>query len=86
MHSDSQIVLLDEYSKAHFHYTILNAMADGTYLYPVKCGRAVKLNDPIIIICGNISPQCLHPNKFNLIEARFNIFEIPLLPDFNKFL
>jgi len=47
-------------------------MCDGTYQYPNK-GGVPAMENMILIVCGNASPENIYPNAFPYIEARFNI-------------
>jgi len=84
--SKSQFILLDEYAPGN-SVTIrqLNQMCDGTYQYPIKGESALRLADPIIIVCSNMTPEKVYCNAalkeqaderiqtLSLIGARFNV-------------
>lgn len=46
-------------------------MCDGTYQYPTKGGNAIKLDSPLILICGNASIETVYPKAHKFIQARF---------------
>lgn len=70
----AQFVLLDEFSIPHLTIMQLNQMCDGTWQYPVKGADSFPLTDPIILVCGNLSPLEVYSEKHHgLIQARFNI-------------
>ena len=71
--------MLDEYSNANLTITKLNQMCDGTYQYPNKGSAPTKLDNPIIIVCGNAPIDELYPNKGQFLKARF--IEICLDPE-----
>lgn len=73
---DTQFVLMDEYTKAHLPLTQLNQMADGTWAYPVKGAPSVTLNSPTLVICSNRHPKDVYTNYFDLLLARFRVFEL----------
>lgn len=75
-HPGTQFVLLDEYSSPHLQATQLNQMCDGTWQYPVKCGTAIQLESPIVLVASNKPPEEVYPNVFQLINARFFVFEL----------
>ena len=86
IHPKSQFILLDEFAPGN-SVTIrqLNQMCDGTYQYPTKGSSAVRLADPIIVICSNMTPERVYCNAalkeqaderkqtLSLINARFNV-------------
>lgn len=72
----TQFVLMDEYSKAHLTVMQLNQMCDGTYQYPVKGERPVQLHEPVIILASNKPPTEVYPNCFELVLARFRVYEL----------
>lgn len=74
--SETQLLLFDEYSKAHLEVTKLNQICDGTYSFPVKGGLQVKLRDPVLVICGNVDPKRVYVDTFPYVEARFNFYEL----------
>ena len=76
MHTGTQFVLLDEYSKAHLQVTQLNQMCDGTWAYPVKQSSATTLDEPVVIVCSNKPPEDVYPNFYFLVLARFRVFEL----------
>ena len=75
VYSDSQFLLMDEYSSAHLKVTQLNQMCDGTYLYPRK-GGAPTCGKFTLLICGNKHPNEIYPNTYQYISARFNVIEL----------
>ena len=73
--TDSQFLLMDEYTKPHLFATDLNQMCDGTFQYPSKGGNAVRV-EMILIVCSNAPPHYVYPKAFPFIEARFNIVKL----------
>lgn len=50
-------------------------MCDGNYAYPVKGGRAMAVR-AYLIMTGNKHPECLYPNAWKLVSARFHVIEL----------
>ena len=75
MHTGTQFVLFDEYSKAHLQVTQLNQMCDGTCL-PSQQSSATTLDEPVVIVCSNKPPEDVYPNFYFLVLARFRVFEL----------
>lgn len=76
VHTDSQFILIDEYTTADIKCTTINQMCDGNYQYPTKGGQSIKLNKPTLLICGNKHPMDLYPNAYKYIEARFIVINL----------
>ncbi len=73
--TDSQFLLMDEYTRPHLTVQDLNMMCDGTYQYPSKGGSASRV-EMIVIICANAPPHYVYPNMFRYVEARFTIIKL----------
>lgn len=73
--SETQFLLLDEYSSAHLKVTQLNQMADGTYQYPQKGEESTQAN-VIMLVVGNKHPQDIYVETFVYIEARFEVINV----------
>lgn len=67
--------MIDEFSTAHIKATVLNAMCDGTYQYPVK-GGAARAVQAYILVTGNKHPADIYPNAWQYINARFNVYRL----------
>ncbi|AXQ65984.1 MAG: replication protein [Cressdnaviricota sp.] len=76
IHSDSQFILIDEYSSAKVKATTINQMCDGTYLYPTKGGTAKQVRGTILLVCGNRDPKDVYPEAWPYIEARFTVKKV----------
>lgn len=69
---DSQFVLFDEFAKGNsVKITVLNAICDGTFKYPVKGGKPTCPKFPTILICSNFQIHDIYPNSNGRVEARF---------------
>lgn len=69
--TNTQAVLIDEYTTAYLKATDLNRMCDGSQAYPTKGGPKITLNKPLIIICSNAPMDEVYPNAYDKIRARF---------------
>jgi len=79
MHPGTQFILLDEYTSPWLPIFELNQMCDGTFQYPSKGGSPVCLQDPIVVVCSNKHPNWVYPNFYELINARFLVFETKMV-------
>ena len=79
--TNTQIVLIDEFSDPFLTVTTLNQMCDGTYKYPTKGGQAIKLSKPLIVCCSNKPPSALYPNTYQYLLARFQFINLDPKPE-----
>jgi len=71
-----EAILIDEF-RGQLTITQLNSMCDGTYQYPRKGLPPILLEQkPLVIVCSNRSWEEIYPKNFELVEARFNSFNI----------
>jgi len=71
-----EAILIDEF-RGQLTITQLNSMCDGTYQYPRKGLSPVLLEQkPLVIVCSNRSWEEIYPKNYELVEARFNSFNI----------
>lgn len=74
---EEQLVIHDEYNVALYPFYDLNAMCDSIYEYRVFQGGVRKLPDFVLhIVLSNYSPREVYPNRYDLIEARFNVIKL----------
>ena len=72
MHTGTQFVLLDEYSKAHLK--LLNSIKCVMELgLAIKQSSATTLDEPVVIVCSNKPPEDVYPNFYFLVLARFRV-------------